>query len=85
MPAKVPDSLLQEIASAVTATPPPSAHLDLSVTSLRPRGEVACSYGSIGAPADGSAVIPSLIRESKTYHVGLTGAVPAGAVAELEI
>jgi ABC-2 type transport system permease protein len=30
-------------------------------------------------------LIPSLIRESKTYHVGLTGAIPAGAVAELEV
>jgi len=30
-------------------------------------------------------LIPSLIRESTTYHVGFTGAVPAGTVAELEI
>ena len=30
-------------------------------------------------------LIPSLIRESKTYQVGLTGAIPAGAVAELEV
>ena len=30
-------------------------------------------------------LIPSLIRESKTYHVGLTGAVAAGTVAELGI
>ena len=29
-------------------------------------------------------LIPSLIGGSKTYHVGLTGTVPAGAVAELE-
>ena len=28
-------------------------------------------------------LIPSLIRGTKTYHVGLTGAVPASAVAEL--
>jgi ABC-2 type transport system permease protein len=30
-------------------------------------------------------LIPSLIKGSKTYHVGLAGAVPAGAVAELEV
>jgi ABC-2 type transport system permease protein len=30
-------------------------------------------------------LVPSLIRESKTYHVGLTGAVAAGTVAELGI
>ena len=29
-------------------------------------------------------LIPALIGGSKTYHVGLTGTVPAGAVAELE-
>jgi ABC-2 type transport system permease protein len=30
-------------------------------------------------------LIPSLTGESKTYHVGLTGAVPAGTVAALDV
>lgn len=30
-------------------------------------------------------LIPSLMSQSKTYHVGFAGAVPAGAVAELSV
>jgi ABC-2 type transport system permease protein len=30
-------------------------------------------------------LIPSLIKESNTYHIGLTGGVAAGTVAELEL